>query len=217
MKILATVIFLERPITNFDWVIYILVGSMLLIALARILLANNFENLYKLERFQEINDNQSIFGLIGQTLFAVLISSLAFSYLANDYDYIFHTAVLKVLAFAGVILGFFGLRKILGSVASFAFGIDYDKNYNQKTFNFYAAYNVGFLWFGVLLFYFSSIPKLILLILIGIILLIIRIITYVKILNNQSEKQTKIWYYNILYLCTLEILPLLVVLKFITI
>lgn len=214
MKILASVIFQERPLQHLEWVLYILVGSMALIAISRILLSNNFDSLKKLDRFQEINDNQTIFGTLVQLLFAVLVSTLIFSYLLSDYDYIFYTPLLKVLAFSSLILVFFALRNLLGSVASFAFGISFDKNFNLKTFNFYRAYGVLILWISVLLFYFSSLPGWSVLVFAGLSLLIIRVITYLKIFNNQTEKQTKIWYYNILYLCALEILPLLVVFKF---
>lgn len=57
MKTLAASIFVERPTESLDWVIYILVGSLLVIAISRILFANNVESLKKIERFQEVNDN----------------------------------------------------------------------------------------------------------------------------------------------------------------
>ena len=45
-------------------------------------------------------------------------------------------------------------------------------------------------------------------------LITIRAYNYVFIFKNQPDKQSKILYYNILYLCALEILPLLVLFKF---
>lgn len=217
MKTLATISFLERPIENLDWVLYILIFSMTFIVIGRVLFNNNFESLNKIERFQEVNDNQSLFGLMFQLLYAILFSTILTGYLTMDYDYIFHLPIYKALAFGGIILIFFFVRSIMGKVASYAFGIAYDKNFNLKIFNYYRAYSVGILWLVVLLFYFSDIKKLILLAILAALLLIIRVMTYKMIFNNQQDKQTKIWYYNILYLCALEALPLLVLLKFLNI
>lgn len=215
MKTLAASIFVERPTESLDWVIYILVGSLLVIAISRILFANNVESLKKIERFQEVNDNQGPFAFVCQLLFSVLVSTLIMNYLTNEYNFIFHTPILKVLAVSFIILLVFALRNLLGMIAAYAMGISFDQNFNLKTSNFYHAYAVGVLWIAVLLFYFSGIPyKIPLLIGTGIILIIIRGLQYAYKFQNQNDKQSKIWYYNILYLCALEILPLLVLFKF---
>jgi hypothetical protein len=217
MKTLAASIFLERPVENLDWVIYILVATMFVIILSRVLFSNNFESLTKIEKYQEVNDNQGPFAFVCQLLFAILVSSLVMNYLTKEYDFIFHTPILKVLAVSVIILLVFALRTFLGIIAAFAMGISFDQNFNLKTSNYYRAYSVGVLWIAVLLFYFSGIPqKMFILIITGVILVFIRVLQYAYKFQNQSEKQSKIWYYNILYLCALEILPLLVMFKFLT-
>jgi hypothetical protein len=217
MKTLAASIFLERPVESLDWVIYILVATMFVIIISRILFSNNFESLRKIEKFQEVNDNQGPFAFVCQILFAVLVSSLAMNYLTKEYDFIFHTPILKVLAVALIILLVYGLRNLMGMIAAYAMGISFDQNFNLKTSNYYRAYSVGVLWISVLLFYFSGIPqKMVILVVTGIILVFIRVLQYAYKFQNQTEKQSKIWYYNILYLCALEILPLLVMFKFLT-
>ncbi len=217
MKTLAAAIFLERPVDSLDWVIYVLIASMLVIVLSRVLFSNNFESLNKIERFQEINDNQGPFAFICQILFAILTGTLLMNYLTTEYDFVFHTPLLKVFAVALLILVIFGLRTFLGMIAAYAMGISFDQNFNLKTSNYYRAYSVAVLWVAVLIFYFSGIEqKFLILILTGIILIIIRGFQYAYKFQNQSEKQSKIWYYNILYLCALEILPLLVMFKFLT-
>ncbi|MFV0505027.1 MAG: DUF4271 domain-containing protein [Lachnospirales bacterium] len=90
----------------------------------------------------------------------------------------------------------------------------HDRNFNLKTTNYFRVFSVVALWIAVLLFYFTEIRKPIILIVLVVILVIIRALTYRYLFINQPEKQSKIWYYNILYLCALEILPLLVVFKF---
>lgn len=217
MRSIATVFFLERPIENLDWVIYILVFTLLLIVVGRLLFSNNYEALTDIDRFQEVNDNQALFGLIFQLSFAVLTGTILLDYLVSDYDYIFYTPVLKVLAVAVLILIFFSIRSILGTVAAYAFGISQDRNLNLKITNYFRVYSVAILWICVLLFYFTGILKPIILVIMAVFLVLIRVFTYHYLFKNQPEKQSKIWYYNILYLCALEILPLLVLLKFLNV
>lgn len=214
MKILASTFFLERPVDNPDWVIYILVLTLAFIVIGRILFSNNYEALTHIERFQDVNDNQALFGLIFQISFAVLCGVILVNYVIPDYDYIFHTPFLKVIAIAFLILFFFAARFILGSIAAYAFGITHDRNFTMKTTNYFRVFSVAVLWIAVLLFYFSEILKPIILVVGVVFLVIIRFLTYRYLIKNQQDKQTKIWYYNILYLCALEILPLLVMLKF---
>jgi len=217
MKTLASAIFMERPGGNLDWVIYVLFFSMLMVAVSRLLFSNNFLALNNVEKFVEINDNQGIFSVFFQIVFAVLTGALLVPYLISDYDFIFYTPVLKMLALAVIVLLFFIFRHLFGSLGVFAFKIPFDQNLNFRSSSYYRVYSVIVLWIAVFLYYFSGWPKLVILLASLIILLIIRILQIVHKYQNQPEQQTKIWYYNILYLCTLEILPLLVLFKFLTV
>ena len=214
MKTFLSVIFLERPVENFDWVIYILVFTMLMAVIARVLFSYNFEALKRFDRFLEVNENQLLFGFIFQVCFSALVGALLMGYLASEYDYIFYTPLLKTIAVGVFILVFIGLRAALGAVAAYAFGISFDRNFNLKANNFFRVYTVATLWIGVLLFYFSDLQKTAILAVLLLILIIIRAFNYLYIFKNQPDKQSKILYYNILYLCALEILPLLVLFKF---
>lgn len=214
MKTFLSVFFLERPVENLDWVIYILVFTMLMTVIARVLFSYNFEALKRFDRFLEVNENQLLFGFIFQVCFSALVGALLMSYLASEYDYIFYTPLLKTIAVGVFILVFIGLRAALGAVATYAFGISFDRNFNLKANNFFRVYTVAALWIGVLLFYFSDLQKTAILVVLLLILIIVRAFNYLYIFKNQPDKQSKILYYNILYLCALEILPLLVLFKF---
>ncbi|MBA5629097.1 DUF4271 domain-containing protein [Moheibacter lacus] len=217
MKILASAFFLERPIENLDWVIGILVLTLVFIAIGRVLFSNNYEALTNIDRFQEINDNQALFGLVFQISFAVLSGAILIDYVGADYDFVLNTPTIKLVTIAFFILLFFGIRFVLGSTAAYAFGITQDRNFNMKATNYFRVFSVGLLWLAVLLLYFSEILKPIILVATIVGLAIIRFLTYRYLFNNQPDKQTKIWYYNILYLCALEILPLLVLLKYLNV
>jgi len=217
MKTLISAIFVQRPAENLDWVICILFFSMLLMALNRVLFSNNFKALANIERFVEVNDNQGIFSLSLQLIFAALLGTLIAPYMIRDYDFIFYTPVLKVLAVAVIVLLFFALRSLFGWLGLFAFKIPSDQNLNFRSSSYYRAYSVAVLWMAVTLYYFSGLNRLTVFVVSIIILLIIRLLHIIYRYRNQPEQQTKIWYYNILYLCALEILPLLVLFKFLTV
>lgn len=213
---ISTVFYVERPIENIDWVIYLLLITLALIGIGRLLFSGNFESINNLERFLEINDNQRVLSFLLQITLALLLGGILINYIRLDYDYLLHTPLLKVATISVVLLLFFGLRSFLGYLARYAFGISMDYNQVLKVSNYYRIYAVGILWVGVLLYYYSTISPLIILIILGIILLVFRGIQYVYNLKKQPESQRNVLYYNILYLCTLEILPVLVLFKFLT-
>lgn len=213
---ISTVFYVERPIESTDWVIYLLLITLALIGIGRLLFSGNFESINNLERFLEINDNQRVLSFLLQITLALLLGGILVNYIRLDYDYLLHTPLLKVAMISVVLLLFFGLRSFLGYLARYAFGISMDYNQVLKVSNYYRIYAVGLLWVGVLLYYYSTISPLIILIILGIILLVFRGIQYVYNLKKQPESQRSVLYYNILYLCTLEILPVLVLFKFLT-
>ena len=216
MKTLASALFVERPGENLDWVVVVLFFSMVWIAIGRLLFSNNFQALGNMEKFLEVNDNQGIFSLFFQITFAVLVGTLLVPYLISDYDFIFYTPILKMIAMASIVLVFFLFRYLFGFLGLFAFKIPSDQNLNFRSASYYRVYSVIVLWITVLLYYFSGLPKPLILIVSASILLFIRVLQIVFKYRNQQEQQSKIWYYNILYLCALEILPLLVLFKFLT-
>src|SRR5690606_35935976 len=99
MVVLASNVFLARPIDDLNWVIYLLAGVMLLTVTGKLLFTNNFSAIGNMERFIEINDNQALFSLVFQLMFALLLGALLFPHLTVEYDYIFHTPLIKTLSF----------------------------------------------------------------------------------------------------------------------
>lgn len=213
----AESIFHLRSLPDLDWVIYILVGTLVLLAVCRLLFTQNFEALFRFEQFKEVNDNQLLFGAVFLVVFSVLTSTLVYEFLITDYDFIFYNPYMKVLAVAVIILLFLGLRFVLDRILIYAFGLNYDHDAKLKAFNYFRVYAVVFMWITVLLFYFTDIKKAVLLIVLGILLVFIRFFSFSFFFREQEQKQRRFWYYNILYLCTLEILPVLVFFKFLNV
>ncbi len=215
MRNLLSTIFVDHFNPGLDWVIAVLVLSLALIVLGRIIFSNNFDSLSSIERFQQVNDNQKLFGILFQIVYAFLLAAVIVNFLTDEYSYILNTPVLKMTAAAVLILVFFAVRKILSATGAYAFGLVQDNDYILKVFNYYRVFSVSALWIIAFLLYFSKINKPVLLVILGVILLIIRSMSFVLIFKNQPSEKTRFWYYNILYLCTLEILPLLVFFKFV--
>lgn len=217
MKSFLNAYFLLHPDSEPEWVIYLLTITLAVIVLSRVLFPNNFESLGSIEKFQQVNDNQIFFGFSFQLVYAGLLSALFVNYLSNDFEFFLFTPVIKLIVLSILILLLFGLRKILARIGAFAFGISPDNDFIMKAFNYYRTFSVLVLWIAVFLFYFSGLNQLILLIITGSTILFIRGMSFVFIFKNRQNKETKNLYYNISYLCALEILPVLVFLKYISI
>ncbi len=217
MIVLTSPVFIDRSIDNLDWVIGILVGTMLIMALSKALFSNNFYALNSLERFLDVNDNQQIFSLINQFLFVILLGTLCVPYLVDDYDYVFYLPVLKALAIAVILILFFWIKSVFATLTAFAFKVSYNNTFNSRVSSYYRFYSIIVLWLSVLLLYFSDLPRFPVFIVCITILVILRALQFIYRAKNQQEQLAKNWYYNILYLCALEILPLLVLYKFLTV
>lgn len=217
MTVLTSMIFAERSFENLNWVIIMLMATLLVLVVSRVLFSNNFYAIGSLEKFVEVNDNQQIFSLINQLLFAVLLGSLCVPYLIEDYDYIFYTPTFKAIIIAVILLLFFWAKSFFAMLGAYAFKLSYNNAVNFRVSSYYRFYSVAVLWVAVLLFYFSEIPRLPVFLICLILLVILRVLNFTYRIKNQQEQISKNWYYNILYLCALEILPLLVLYKFLTV
>lgn len=194
-----------------------LLASMALTVICKLLFSNNFNAIGNLNRFLDINDNQLPFGILFQINLVLLAGTLLVTYLSRDYDYIFYTPLYKIFAVMTIMLLFFFVRYVIGELTQYAFGVTVDRNYNLKVTNYYTVYGVLVLWIGVLLFYFSDFKQSVIAILVGVILIALRMIQFYYRFKNREGAQSKFWYYNILYLCALEILPTLVLFKILTV
>lgn len=217
MIILADSFFVERETQDLDWVLGVLLSVLFIVSIQRFLFTSNYFALRKLSRFLEINDNQFLFAIINQFLFALLISTLIAPYLTHEFDFIFHTTLVKVVIVSFFLVILFWIKYLFNILGNFAFKLNQDTALMVKTSSFYRSYAIGALWIAVVLFYFTSIPHLLVLILSAISLILLRGLQLRFNIKLQSEESSGSWYYNILYLCALEILPILVLGKLITI
>ena len=86
-------------------------------------------------------------------------------------------------------------------------------SYFMKSSSFVNAKNVLLLLVICFLFFYTTLNKEYLLIVGFILLFMNRIWEIYHIYTKQISDNKSIWYYNILYLCTLEILPIMVLAK----
>src|SRR5690606_36656344 len=122
-----------------------------------------------------------------------------------------------VLAIRVIMVLFFWGKSLFSAVSAFAFKISYNNPLNLKISSYYRFYSVAILWVSVVLFYFAGLPRFPIFVTCIVILVILRALQFVYQMKNQEAELRQNWYYTILYLCALEILPLLVMYKFLTI
>ncbi len=202
-----------RIIENKEWATALFVISFATIALTKSVFENrfaDFTNLIFSDKYNKVyRDSIHLKSGFTISLFFVQIISLAFfiqlsmAHLgyASKTDWVLYIQIITFLVF--FILSKFLIEKIIAS----AFNMEeFVEQFNLQKVTYRTYIGIFILPINVILFYYESIPRNILLILIGIVL-ITNILTYlVSIKNYQKLIFSKLFYF-ILYLCALEIAP----------
>ena len=217
MIVLTSNLFIERNVESLNWVIGVLVFVLLLSVISRVLFTSNYFALKNVEIFTEVNDNQLLFSITNQIMFALLIGTLAAPYLTQDFDFVFLHPISKAIMVGVLMILFFWVKYFFTVLGNFAFKSNQDLTTLIRVSSFYRSYSVVVMWIAVVLFYFTSIPKIPILVLCLLSLILLRAFQLRYRFKLQPDQNSRDWYYNILYLCALEILPLLVLGKFLTI
>lgn len=217
MIVLTSTFFIDRPLENLNWVIGILMAVLLTLVISRLVFTSNYYGLKDMDTFVNVNDNQFLFSFINQVLYGVLVGALVVPYLTEDFDFLFPKPIHKAMGVGALVLLFFWVKYLFTLLGDFAFKANQDISLMSRVSSYYRSYSVGVLWLAVMLFYFTSLPKIPILICTLLILLVLRGLQLRLRIKIQPEQNSGNWYYNILYLCALEILPLLVLYKFLSI
>ena len=209
----------ERIVVSKDWVTIILLIAVTLLILNRLkssdryyklknLLVNNtYINSYSKANPLLLNS----FSIIFLSVYVIIISLLLFVAIhllepkIASFDFLFY---LKIAFFVCV---FIGLRIVAGVLL----GILFEKERTQKYFTFLKAsylsnYSLIMLPLIAIHFYFDSDLYSYFLLIVAVILLLYYYVLLIK--NNQSLVFGKSFYF-ILYLCTLEIAPFIIMTK----
>ncbi|MBO6213623.1 protein of unknown function [Algoriella xinjiangensis] len=200
-----------------DTVLIILTVCLLLVCAAKYLFAKNFKTLNnKTEYMSFTDDNTTLFSFIVNGVTVLLISILLVSHFNISYNH-FDNFRFNYLSRVGItfsIISIIMLFRLLIEVTFYrVFYESSSVSYFMKSSSFVNAKNVLLLLVICFLFFYTSINKEYLLIVGFILLFMNRIWEIYHIYTKQISNNKSIWYYNILYLCTLEILPIMVLAK----
>ena len=200
-----------------DIVLIILTVCLLLVCAAKYLFAKNFKTLNnKTEYMSFTDDNTTLFSFIVNGVTVLLISILLVSYFNISYNHFdnFRFSYLSRVGITFSIISIIMLFRLLIEVTFYrVFYESSSVSYFMKSSSFVNAKNVLLLLVICFLFFYTTLNKEYLLIVGFILLFMNRIWETYHIYTKQISDNKSIWYYNILYLCTLEILPIMVLAK----
>ena len=202
-----------RIIENKDWATILFVISFAIIAMTKSAFENRFSDFAKLiysDKYTNIyKDSSNLKSGFTISLFFVQIISLAFfiqlslSFFgyASKTDWILYIQIITFLIF--FVLSKFLIEKIIAT----AFEIEeFVEQFNLQKVTFRTYIGLVILPINIILFYYDSISRNILIFFIAIVL-IINIFTYLVSIKNYQKIIFSQLFYFILYLCALEIAP----------
>lgn len=203
-----------RVTENHDWVFISLLSVVCVFIFKRYFFHKYYSNLNSLYEFTQIKEGFSGFYLINQVALVFLISLIVYpAFLRNintEYNYyypLFITllGVLMLWSFFKIFINFilFVVSDKVEEISDF---------FHQKLF--YTMISLGLYFVISVLTYYSSVPyRFVLYLFLGVFILQI-LIELFSIVNQMYKKLNIPIYYLFLYLCTLEILPLVYLLKY---
>jgi hypothetical protein len=202
-----------RVIENKDWATILFVISFAVIAMTKSAFENRFTDFAKLiysDKYTNIyKDSSNLKSGFTISLFFVQIISLAFFIqlslaffgYASKTDWILYIQIITFLIF--FVLSKFLIEKIIAT----AFDIEeFVEQFNLQKVTFRTYIGLFILPINIILFYYDSISRNILIFFIAMVLIINTFTYLVSIKNYQNIIFSKLFYF-ILYLCALEIAP----------
>ena len=202
-----------RIVENRDWATLLFVLSFAIIAVTKSLFENRFGDYAKLifsDKYTKVyRDSSHLFSGFTISLFFVQVISYAFfvQLLLSNFGYASKTDWVLYIQITTFLVFFILSKYLIEKIIATAFNIEeFIEQFNLQKVTYRTYIGLIILPINLILFYYDTISRNFLLILI-VILLIINLLTYlVSIKNYQNIIFSKLFYF-ILYLCTLEIAP----------
>ncbi len=204
-----------RVFLNTDWIFILLLTVSFLAGASRWIFHKNFRAITQnLNSYIELKDNKISFSLFFHILFSVLIALFAWQFVdvpvfLKRLSPIYLFSMVMVIILLYFLLHFFVSSLVFYSVQK---SHSYNELLSKRTYFLFRI----FVPLIILLFllYFSYLPQKPLSYLFLIFMLIPTVLEYFYPVSNQNTNNKIPLYYFILYLCALEILPFLLLLKY---
>ncbi|WP_433834049.1 DUF4271 domain-containing protein [Flavobacterium anhuiense] len=202
-----------RIIENKDWATLLFVVTFAVVAMTKSAYETRFSEFSKLifsDKYAKIyRDNSHMKNSFTVGLFFVQIVSFAFFILLtmNIFGYAAKTDWLLFIQIATFLLYFILGKYLIEKIVAASFNIDdFVELFNLQKVTYRTYIGVLILPINAVLFYYSNIPKIVPLAIIGISLCISVYSYFISIKTYQNVIIGKLFYF-ILYLCALEIAP----------
>jgi hypothetical protein len=207
---------------NNDWITLVFIIIFIVLALTKTLFKDRLYHVFRLFFFKyhlSIYFNKeklTPFNLFQTLLFIVqlLVLSLVFyfssAYFQFESNFFNFNSFILIVCWVGL---YFSLRYLIGVLLSFLFNLK--KEYNKIVYDKITYFNNLILWilpFLIFSVYFNEYKKLFLEITLSLFVLLLTLRYGLTLLNNKKYIFNNLFYF-ILYLCALEIAPLIIILK----
>lgn len=209
----------ERNFESNDWITIILLIVITLLILNKlkygerfvrinqILLNNSYINSYSKTAPLVL----STFNIIFYVVFAIIVSFLVIAFLNVQNKVLINNQLLQFFLVFGMVFGFLTIRLLLGIVLGSLFELEAKQSYfTFLKIGYMGNFSMIIFPIVVISFYFKAVFFAKLLLVLSVVLLLYYYILLIK--NNQKFIFGNFFYF-ILYLCTLEIAPVLIALK----
>ncbi len=204
-----------RTILNTDWIfISLLVISFLALASRWVFYKNYRAITQGLTSYIQLKDNKIAFSLFYHILFSALISLFVWNFINLPILFKSLSPLYLFGMLWALILLYFILHFLISQLIFLAMNKSegYKQILSKRTFSLFWIFFP--LLFTLLLLYFSFLPQNIIVYIFLTLMLIPTVFEYFYQTNSSNKDNKLSIYYFILYLCTLEILPFLLLLKY---
>ena len=201
---------IARSFTDNSWVFILLLSIVVLLGVSRIMFQKNYGSLGSLSLFQDNQENFLPFAILINLLLVILIGLVLYPFLNFPWNLTYWPTILNSFV---LVLIWISVRYFVNTLLIYLLGIGEYYRDIIKAKVYFRFFAVFVLLIAVLLLYYSDFNQLIIFyISLGIIAITI-LLEYVFQLQKNGLNSLYGSYYFILYLCMLEILPVLYVIN----
>lgn len=215
MHFLELTTHLRLPEDN-DWVLQLFIASLAVLSICKIFFAKNFMALGNLEDYLNVNDNSALFSMIINFLLLVFVSILVVPYFDISAFNPSFTRIAPFFIVMGLLLTVVLFRLLFEVLFFYAFDVTTKLSTFLRSSSYMNFRSLVILMLATLLFYYSELNKTYILGGWVVLLILFRLFDLYFRYIDQKKVNPLHWYYYILYLCALEILPTIVLIKLIT-
>lgn len=201
---------IARSFTDNSWVFIVLLSIILLLGVSRIIFQRNYASLGTLTIFQENQENFLPLALMTNAMLIMLIGLVFYPFFQLNWNILDWPPVFNLF---GIVFLWLFIRFIANTLLIYLLGLDEYYRDIIKAKIYFRLFGVLALLVSVMFLYYSDVDQKIMFYISLGILVIMNLFEYIFQLRKNGLNGLYGSYYFILYLCMLEILPILYVIN----